>query len=148
MAAGGMPFETYGVTIEGRSRAKRGNPATTRPDGRKPLKGWFDRMKREDTLNEKVKRPGGIRDGRVLGFFLGRMKRYWSLYIDKERCGMEAKDNEVKETYTVQEVARLLKCSDQTVRKLLKGNDLRGAKVGRGWRITYDEVVRLTRLQG
>ena len=61
---------------------------------------------------------------------------------------MEAKDNEVKETYTVQEVARLLKCSDQTVRKLLKGNDLRGAKVGRGWRITYDEVVRLTRLQG
>lgn len=61
---------------------------------------------------------------------------------------MQAQKNEVKETYTVQEVARLLKCSDQTVRKLLKGNSLRGAKVGRGWRIAHDEVVRLTRLQG
>lgn len=61
---------------------------------------------------------------------------------------MQAQPNEVKETYTVQEVARLLKCSDQTVRKLLKGRSLRGAKVGRGWRIAHDEVVRLTRLQG
>lgn len=61
---------------------------------------------------------------------------------------MKAFTTEVKETYTVQEVARLLKCSDQTVRKLLKGNTLHGAKVGRGWRIAHDEVVRLTRLQG
>ena len=61
---------------------------------------------------------------------------------------MKAGANEVKETYTVQEVARLLKCSDQTVRKLLKGNALQGAKVGRGWRIAHDEVVRVTRLQG
>jgi len=55
---------------------------------------------------------------------------------------------EVKETYTVQEVARLLKCSDQTVRKLLRGQALRGAKVGRGWRICHEEVLRMTRLQG
>lgn len=55
---------------------------------------------------------------------------------------------EVKETYTVQEVARLLKCSDQTVRKFIRGSTLRGVKVGRGWRISHDEVVRLTRLQG
>ncbi len=43
--------------------------------------------------------------------------------------------DEVQETYTVQEVARLLKCSDQTVRKLIREHELRGAKVGRGWRI-------------
>jgi len=55
---------------------------------------------------------------------------------------------EVKETYTVQEVARLLKCSDQTVRKLIRGSALHGAKVGRGWRIAHDEVLRWTRLQG
>jgi excisionase family DNA binding protein len=61
---------------------------------------------------------------------------------------MLARTTEVNETYTVQEVARLLKCSDQTVRKLIKGNALHGAKVGRGWRIAHDEVVRLTRLQG
>ena len=61
---------------------------------------------------------------------------------------MKVHTTEVKETYTVQEVARLLKCSDQTVRKLIKGNALHGAKVGRGWRIAHDEVVRMTRLQG
>ena len=61
---------------------------------------------------------------------------------------MQASTTEVKETYTVQEVARLLKCSDQTVRKLIRGRALRGAKVGRGWRIAHDEVVRMTRLQG
>ena len=61
---------------------------------------------------------------------------------------MDRRAGEVKETYTVQEVARLLKCSDQTVRKLLKGRSLRGAKVGRGWRICHEEVLRLTRLQG
>jgi acetyl-CoA synthetase len=61
---------------------------------------------------------------------------------------MREKQGEVKETYTVQEVARLLKCSDQTVRKFIRGRTLRGVKVGRGWRISHDEVVRLTRLQG
>ncbi|HWQ09588.1 MAG TPA: helix-turn-helix domain-containing protein [Holophaga sp.] len=61
---------------------------------------------------------------------------------------MDRRTGEVKETYTVQEVARLLKCSDQTVRKLLKGRSLHGAKVGRGWRICHEEVLRLTRLQG
>ena len=61
---------------------------------------------------------------------------------------MRDDSTEVKETYTVQEVARLLKCSDQTVRKFIKGRSLRGVKVGRGWRISHDEVVRLTRLQG
>ena len=61
---------------------------------------------------------------------------------------MHTRQAEVKETYTVQEVARLLKCSDQTVRKLLKVQELRGAKVGRGWRICRDEVVRITRLAG
>ncbi|MGD9609209.1 MAG: helix-turn-helix domain-containing protein [Desulfovibrionaceae bacterium] len=61
---------------------------------------------------------------------------------------MQIRTTEVKETYTVQEVARLLKCSDQTVRKLIRTNTLHGAKVGRGWRIAHDEVVRMTRLQG
>ena len=59
---------------------------------------------------------------------------------------MHERKMEVKETYTVQEVARLLKCSDQTVRKLIKASALRGAKVGRSWRISHDEVLRLTRL--
>ena len=61
---------------------------------------------------------------------------------------MQIRTTEVKETYTVQEVARLLKCSDQTVRKLIRAKSLHGAKVGRGWRIAHDEVVRMTRLQG
>jgi acetyl-CoA synthetase len=61
---------------------------------------------------------------------------------------MKAGTSEINETYTVQEVARLLKCSDQTVRKLIRGKSLHGAKVGRSWRIAHDEVVRLTRLQG
>ncbi len=61
---------------------------------------------------------------------------------------MREQSDSVKETYTVQEVARLLKCSDQTVRKFIKGNTLRGVKVGRGWRISHDEVVRMTQLQG
>ena len=61
---------------------------------------------------------------------------------------MYEREKEVKETYTVREVAKLLKCSDQTVRKFLNGNELRGAKVGRSWRICHDEVVRMTRLQG
>jgi excisionase family DNA binding protein len=60
---------------------------------------------------------------------------------------MQEQVGEVRETYTVQEVARLLKCSDQTVRKLIKGRTLHGAKVGRGWRICHAEVVRMTRLQ-
>ncbi len=59
---------------------------------------------------------------------------------------MQQRGCEVKETYTVQEVAKLLKCSDQTVRKLIRGRALRGAKVGRSWRICHDEVVRVTRL--
>ncbi|MEA4856765.1 helix-turn-helix domain-containing protein [Solidesulfovibrio sp.] len=61
---------------------------------------------------------------------------------------MRETSGEVKETYTVQEVAKLLKCSDQPVRKFIRGRALRGVKVGRGWRISHDEVVRLTRLQG
>jgi len=61
---------------------------------------------------------------------------------------MPAKPGEVKETYTVQEVAKLMKCSDQKIRGLLKTNELRGVKVGRSWRISYAEVVRLTSLEG
>jgi|GEM_PF-1711674 len=60
----------------------------------------------------------------------------------------ERGSDEVQEMYTVQEVARLLKCSDQTVRKLIRGRELRGAKVGRGWRICREEVVRITRVGG
>lgn len=59
---------------------------------------------------------------------------------------MERRSDEVRETYTVQEVAKLLKCSDQTVRKLIRESALRGAKVGRSWRISHDEVLRMTRL--
>lgn len=61
---------------------------------------------------------------------------------------MRENSGEIKETYTVQEVARLLKCSDQTVRKFIRNRALHGLKVGRGWRISHDEVVRMTRLQG
>ena len=37
---------------------------------------------------------------------------------------MAAKPGEVKETYTVQEVAGLMKCSDQKIRALLKNNEV------------------------
>lgn len=55
--------------------------------------------------------------------------------------------SEIKETYTVKELATLMKCSDQTIRALLKSKGVRGLKVGRSWRIAHSEVVRLTRLE-
>jgi len=61
---------------------------------------------------------------------------------------MAAKPGDVKETYTVQEVASLMKCSDQKIRALLKNNEVKGIKIGRSWRISYSEVVRLTSLEG
>ncbi len=60
---------------------------------------------------------------------------------------MGAKSGEVKETYTVQEVAKLMKCSDQKIRNLIRSKDLRGTKVGRSWRISHAEVLRLTSLE-
>ncbi len=101
-------------------------------------------------MNKKMKHPQPNCVGQTPGpgLFLGRTSSYLSFVNDKERCEMHERETEVKETYTVQEVAKLLKCSDQTVRKFLNGKELRGAKVGRSWRICHDEVVRMTRLQG
>lgn len=48
--------------------------------------------------------------------------------------------SEIK-VYTVKEVAAILRLHPQTVVRLLKDGDLRGALIGREWRIS-DEAVR------
>ena len=45
--------------------------------------------------------------------------------------------------YKIHELAILLRKSDDGVRKLLQRGDIKGVKVGRQWRIPYDEVCRI-----
>ena len=53
---------------------------------------------------------------------------------------MEIRPNEV---YTTQEVQRLLKVSPSTVMRLIKKGIIRTAKVGKQYRITGKELLRL-----
>lgn len=45
--------------------------------------------------------------------------------------------------YTVKEVSELLKLREEQVRNLLKKGVIKGFKVGKYWRVTKTEVVRL-----
>jgi len=45
--------------------------------------------------------------------------------------------------YTVKEVAELLKCDTETVRRRLASKEWKGFKVGNDWRITAEEIERI-----
>lgn len=45
--------------------------------------------------------------------------------------------------YTVEETARIMRLSSQTIRKMIKNNNIRHIKIGRNIRITEDEIKRL-----
>lgn len=60
---------------------------------------------------------------------------------------MRDKVGERGETDTVQGVAGLLKCSDDTVRKCLTGTSFAASGSGAAGCISHEEVARLTRLQ-
>jgi len=50
-------------------------------------------------------------------------------------------------TYTVEDVARILKITDQTVRNLIKRKELKAIRVGGQFRITQEELDRYLQKQ-
>lgn len=60
--------------------------------------------------------------------------------IEKERVDMEIKENQV---YTTEETRELLKISSSTMMRLIKKGLIRGAKVGRQYRILGKEILRV-----
>ena len=50
--------------------------------------------------------------------------------------------------YTVEEVADLLKIKPETVRIMLRDNELNGFKAGKAWRVTEDDLKKYIQKQG
>ena len=50
--------------------------------------------------------------------------------------------------YTVEEVADLLKIKPETVRVMLRDNELNGFKAGKAWRVTEDDLKKYIQKQG
>ena len=50
--------------------------------------------------------------------------------------------------YTVEEVANLLKIKPETVRVMLRDNELNGFKAGKAWRVTEDDLKKYIQSQG
>ena len=50
--------------------------------------------------------------------------------------------------YTVEEVADLLKIKPETVRVMLRDNELNGFKAGKAWRMTEDDLKKYIQKQG
>ena len=50
--------------------------------------------------------------------------------------------------YTVEEVADLLKMKPETVRIMLRDNELNGFKAGKAWRVTEDDLKKYIQKQG
>ena len=50
--------------------------------------------------------------------------------------------------YTVEEVAELLKIKPETVRIMLRDNELNGFKAGKAWRVTEDDLKKYIQKQG
>ena len=50
--------------------------------------------------------------------------------------------------YTVEEVADLLKIQPETVRIMLRDNELNGFKAGKAWRVTEDDLKKYIQSQG
>ena len=50
--------------------------------------------------------------------------------------------------YTVEEVADLLKIKPETVRIMLRDNEINGFKAGKAWRVTEDDLKKYIQSQG
>ena len=50
--------------------------------------------------------------------------------------------------YTVEEVADLLKLKPETVRVMLRDNEIKGFKAGKAWRVTEDDLKKYIQNQG
>lgn len=50
--------------------------------------------------------------------------------------------------YTVEEVADLLKLKTETVRVMLRDNEINGFKAGKAWRVTEDDLKKYIQKQG
>ena len=50
--------------------------------------------------------------------------------------------------YTVEEVADLLKIKPETVRIMLRDNELNGFKAGKAWRVTEGDLKKYIQKQG
>lgn len=50
--------------------------------------------------------------------------------------------------YTVEEVADLLKIKPETVRIMLRDNEINGFKAGKAWRVTEDDLKKYIQKQG
>lgn len=50
--------------------------------------------------------------------------------------------------YTVEEVADLLTLKPETVRVMLRDNELNGFKAGKAWRVTEDDLKKYIQNQG
>lgn len=50
--------------------------------------------------------------------------------------------------YTVEEVADLLKIKPETVRVMLRDNELNGFKAGKAWRVTEEDLKKYIQSQG
>lgn len=50
--------------------------------------------------------------------------------------------------YTVEEVADLLKLKPETVRVMLRDNEINGFKAGKAWRVTEDDLKKYIQSQG
>ena len=50
--------------------------------------------------------------------------------------------------YTVEEVADLLKIKPETVRVMLRDNELNGFKAGKAWLVTEDDLKKYIQKQG
>lgn len=49
-------------------------------------------------------------------------------------------EKEAFKVYTVEEVAKILKFTEKTIRDMLASGRLKGSKVGRQWRISEDQL--------
>ena len=52
-------------------------------------------------------------------------------------------DTEIK-LYSVSECAKILGVSERTVYKLLQSGELTGRKIGRGWKVSAENLKRFT----
>ena len=53
----------------------------------------------------------------------------------------------LNELLSIKDVSRVLKVSQVTIRRMLARGELKGAKIGRLWRIPQTEIDRLSRIK-
>jgi excisionase family DNA binding protein len=62
--------------------------------------------------------------------------------ILKRNMGTKKSNTSVSDLLLTEEVAKLLRCHCETIRRALRDGRLQGIKVGRGWRIDRSELIR------